>query len=304
MAITYTDQFFIIDPYSPPPTGTMMTVHDYDLIDQNEDGDIDRFNNDSVDGSDVRSSYYGDTVTVNVSGIGNVTYVGVTFYLADGREVFTPTDGQVLQSGTLVTTSWVSGQAPLDVGDLGPVCFTRGTMIETTRGARAIEDLQEGDMVLTRDNGPQPIMKISRSRHIAQGVNAPVLIPEGALGNDADLLVSQQHRMLITGWRAELFLGCEEMLVAAKHLADGKVIRVVEGREVEYFHLLFSRHEIVTAAGIPSESYYPGHATGDCDHDAEAEIARLFPDLDPSCVIDWTPARTVARGFEGQLLVA
>ncbi len=73
MPTTYTDQFYIIDPYSPPPVGTTMVVHDYDMVDQNNDGDIDRFNNDRIDGSDVRSSYPGDTVTINVPGTGNVT---------------------------------------------------------------------------------------------------------------------------------------------------------------------------------------------------------------------------------------
>ena len=47
------------------------------------------------------------------------------------------------------------------------------------------------------------------------GAGAPVLIPAGALGNTRDLLVSQQHRMLVTGWRAELMFGEPEVLVAA-----------------------------------------------------------------------------------------
>ncbi|MCP5038451.1 MAG: Hint domain-containing protein, partial [Rhodobacteraceae bacterium] len=231
MATTYTDQFFIIDPYSPPPVGTLLTFVNYDLVDQNDDGDFDRFNNDRVNGSDIRSSYPGDTITINVPGVGNVTYTGITFYLADGTRVFTPNDGQVLQNGTLVSTSWVSGQGPLDVDELGPTCFAYGTSIKTEKGLRLIEELDVGDLVITRDNGPKPILWISRRGHPAIGKEAPVLIRKGALGNNSDLLVSQQHRMLISGWRAELYLGVDEALIAAKHLVNDKTIRIVEGGE-------------------------------------------------------------------------
>ncbi|MCP5038442.1 MAG: Hint domain-containing protein, partial [Rhodobacteraceae bacterium] len=231
MPTTYTDQFFIIDPFSPPPVGTAMNFVNYDLIDQNDDDDFDRFDNDSVNGSDITSSFPGDTVTINVPGVGNVTYTGVTFYLADGTRVFTPDDGQALQNGTFVSSTWVSGQGPLDVSDLGPTCFTSGTMIQTVDGTRLIEELEVSDLVMTRDHGPKPILWISRRSHPAKGMEAPVLIHQGALGNNADLLVSQQHRMLISGWRAELYLGVDEALIAAKHLVNDKTIRIVEGGE-------------------------------------------------------------------------
>ena len=115
MPTTFNDQFYVIDPYAPPPVGTTLVAQRFDLVDQNDDGDIDRFNNDSIDGWDVTNSYPGDTVTVNMSGGSTVTYTGTTFYLADGREVFTPTDGQILQTGTLSGASAVTTQGPLDV---------------------------------------------------------------------------------------------------------------------------------------------------------------------------------------------
>ena len=36
-------------------------------------------------------------------------------------------------------------------------CFTPGTRIATPSGLRTIERLQQGDLVVTRDHGPQPI---------------------------------------------------------------------------------------------------------------------------------------------------
>ena len=126
MPTNYTDQFYTFDPANPPPPGTSVTFVLYTLRDQNDDGDVDRFNNDRVNGSDVVNSYPGDTVTINVGGV-NVTYTGITFYLANGQRVFTPTDGQVLQNGTFVSATFVTTQGPVAVPtELGPACFTPG----------------------------------------------------------------------------------------------------------------------------------------------------------------------------------
>ena len=40
-------------------------------------------------------------------------------------------------------------------------CFAYGTKIKTNRGDVRIEELQPGDKVLTRDNGYQPLRRIS-----------------------------------------------------------------------------------------------------------------------------------------------
>jgi len=86
-------------------------------------------------------------------------------------------------------------------GDL--FCFTAGTLIKTQSGEVLIEDLAKGDMVLTMDHGYQPIRWIGSSKRPATGNMAPILIRKGALGNDRDLRVSPQHRMLLQGWQAE-----------------------------------------------------------------------------------------------------
>ena len=259
-----------------------MTVVNLELVDQDDDSDIEAAGGDTVGGFTVTASWPGDTVTIELPDGTQITYTGITFYVDDGgvqREYFTPTDGQVLQDGSLVGSTGVSGQGPLDVGDLGPPCFTRGTMIATPDGERRVEDLAPGDLVLTMDHGPQPLLLVSRNRFPATGRNAPVMIRKGALGNDADLLVSQQHRMLIDDWRAEMIFGVEQVLVAAKHLVNGDTIFIQPGEEVEYFHLLFDRHQIVWGGGIPSESYFPCHSANMADQETRAEIDRLFPDL-------------------------
>lgn len=301
MPTTYNDQFFVMDPGNPPANGTALIKQNFDFIDNNDDGIIDTGNGDTFNGATVTSVWVNDTITVTMGGV-NVTITGVTFYVTGQPAVFTPTDGTVLQDATFISSTFVNSSTQIPVGSFGPPCFTRGTLIATPDGDVLIEDLRPGDMVLTLDHGPQPLLLVSCNTFPATGRNAPVHIRKGALGNDKDLLVSQQHRMLISDWRAEMYFGVEQVLVAAKHLCNGDTIFISQGEEVEYFHLLFDRHQIVWAAGIPSESYFPGHATNQADQDTRAEIDRMFPELGKKASEAWVTARPVAKQFEAALL--
>jgi hypothetical protein len=302
MPTSYLDQFYTIDPYNPPSGGTAMNVSKFIMIDQNDDLDLDQFDGDSINGQDITSSWPGDVVTINVPGIGNVTYTGTTFYLADGRQVFTPTDGQALEDGTLVSATGVTTQGPLNVIDLGPTCFTPGTMIETDCGERTIDDLVPGDLVVTHDNGLQPILWIGRKTVRAAGNFAPIQFAKGALGNNRPLLVSQQHRMLIDDWRAAYFCGCAEVFAAAKHLVNGTTVQEVPGGVVDYIHLLFARHEVIYSNGIPSESYFPGHAVNSADRAVQNELLALFPEFEAHSSDIWQSARPVTQRREAQLI--
>ena len=44
-----------------------------------------------------------------------------------------------------------------------PLCFASGTLIATDRGLVAVEDLETGDMVMTADDGLQPLRWIART---------------------------------------------------------------------------------------------------------------------------------------------
>jgi len=305
MPTTYTDQFYLMDPANPPPSGTTLNFAVLTLTDQNDDGDFDRFDNDTVNGSDISSSYPGDTITVNVPGVGNVTYTGITFYLANGQRVFTPNDGQVLQDGTFVSSTWVSPQGPLLVSEMGPPCFVAGTLIETAWGPRPVETLVPGDLVMTRDNGLRPLCWTGGRVVSGLDGHAPVRFETGVLGNDRPLLVSPQHRVLIEGWQAELLFGEAEVLSSAVHLVNGSTIRQVPDRAVSYHHILFDRHEIVQSNGAPTESFFPGETILDEDADLRDEILRLFPELSETrCPAGWSTVRQVTAGCEAAALGA
>ncbi len=185
------------------------------------------------------------------------------------------------------------------------VCFVRRTMIETDKGDVPIEDLQAGDRVRTLDHGLQCIRWIGSTRVAGHGVNAPVRIAAGALGNARALWVSQQHRMLLSGWEVELHFGEAHVLVPAKHLVGLSGIMIVELSSVEYFHMLFDRHEIVFAEGIESESFHPG-AVGmnTLEEETRAEIYNLFPSLLSYPASYGKSARLSLKSFEAHILAA
>jgi hypothetical protein len=161
------------------------------------------------------------------------------------------------------------------------VCFAAGTMIETRDGPRSVETLAPGDMILTRDMGHQPLRWISSTHAPAVGDLAPVVITTGTLGNTSDLTVSPQHGVLVEDWRAELLYGSSDVLVRAIDLLGHDGVYRKSGGQVSYYHLLFDAHQLVQAAGIWSESLYPGDMTRQAVNPAaRAHIETLIPDLE------------------------
>lgn len=303
MPTTHTDQFWVMDPGNPPGFGTPLTVQNFSFVDNDDDGFIGTGAGDTFNGGTVTSVWVNDQVRVRWADGSTQWITGVTFYVSGQPAVFTPTDGTVLEDATFLQSTFVTTSTQINVGTLGPICFTPGTLIETADGLRRIEALRAGDRVLTRDNGYQALRWIGMESARAQAEYAPVRFAPGAIGNDAALVVSQQHRVLVTGWRAQLFAGEDEVLVAAKHMVNGRDVTLCEGGAVTYVHILFDRHEIVKAGGVWSESYYPGHLAVRDDAGLRAELFALFPDL-PMAAERCDVARAVAKRHVGAVLAA
>ncbi len=168
------------------------------------------------------------------------------------------------------------------------VCFTAGTLIDTRDGARLIETLKVGDAVLTADHGSQPIRWIESSHLPPERLREnpdmrPVRITAGSLGPNVpkrDLLVSQQHRILVSGPKVELLFGVPEALVAARHLCSWPGIFIdLSDQPVEYIHILMDRHEILMAEGAQAESLFLGEeALHTLSSEGLQELAAIFPD--------------------------
>lgn len=199
-------------------------------------------------------------------------------------------------------------------GDLSPevICFTPATRIATPEGTRAVADLAEGDLVLTRDDGPRPIRwigarRMSGARLYAMPELRPVRIRAGALGDDrpeGDLLVSPRHRILVRGPAARDLFGTDEVLVAACDLIDGRSI-LVDHRlcEVTYVHLLLDRHQILWANGVETESFHPGATTLEAVAPAQrAGLLDCVPGLEADAAVYGAPARRVLSRAEAAVM--
>jgi Ca2+-binding RTX toxin-like protein len=191
-------------------------------------------------------------------------------------------------------------------------CFTPGVKILTDRGEVPVEALVPGDLVMTRDNGLQPLRWVGRRDLglldlMADPDLQPIEIAQGALhmGPDRVMRVSPQHRVLIEGARAELMFGEAEVLVAAKHLlGQAGVTRVLPLEGVAYIHILFDRHEIVQSDGVWTESFQPAERMlSAMDAEVRAEVLKLFPQL--AVAADAFPAaRLSLKAHEARVLLA
>ena len=158
---------------------------------------------------------------------------------------------------------------PHGAGSGGVICFTPGTRIMTPHGLMLIEDLREGDLIQTKDNGAQPVRwigsrRMSGARLFAMPHLRPVRISAGLFGADrpdSDLVVSPEHRILIKGAVAQDLFNTPEVLVTAKDLLNGSSVATdLKLREVTYIHLLLDRHQVMWANGVETESFHPASA--------------------------------------------
>lgn len=193
--------------------------------------------------------------------------------------------------------------AEVGAGDTGIACFVAGTLLDTPNGPRAIETLDVGDMVTTHDNGPRPVRWIGQRTVSALGEFAPICFQKGAHGVTRPVLVSPQHRVLVSGWQVELHCGEDEVLVPAKALVDGETVIQAPRGAVTYVHLLFEEHEILRSSGLMSESYFPlANVEEGWGDETAQELAALFPEIAEAALI--LTARAVQTVRLGKVLRA
>lgn len=191
------------------------------------------------------------------------------------------------------------------------VCFTRGTLLRTPEGARAIETLQVGDVILTVDHGAQPLRWIGTRDVVASTLAhrlelCPVLVRRGAIAEnvpDRDMWLSPQHKVVFRGAQAELLFGEAEVLIPVVALVNDRTILVDRSQtSVTYYHLLFDQHELIWANGLIAESFFPArYALEALNPTARKEVLRLFPDF---CDTSGKTARIVLKPREARLLAA
>lgn len=184
------------------------------------------------------------------------------------------TDAATFMSNPHLYTDYQSGMR-MQLPERGPVCFLKGTLIETTTGPKAVEDLIAG-MAVIGSTGTRVVKWIGyRSdnvRSIAEGDREkflPIRIRTGAVGDNVpnrDLLVSPGHHIYVNGY-----------LIRAVDLVNGRSITQLQPSTIstiEYFHIELDQFDLVVSNGLLSESWGDG---GNRNFFHNAEITELRP---------------------------
>lgn len=162
--------------------------------------------------------------------------------------------------------------------------------VRTPLGGRRVEMLNPGDMVVCRHNGLQPVRMIWTWTVTAAEMRqhpelAPIRLKPRAVGPmmpNRDLRIASGHRVLIPGYR---IAGAEDqaaclMRVDGVALASDAAYSDRSAEEVTYYNLVFDRHEVITAEGLPIETFRPSpKALNLLDIGAQQRLKDLFPEL-------------------------
>ena len=259
------------------------------------------------------SNNTGGTLTITQINGQNVV-AGSTVTLASGQQITLNANGTITMVGDgdiedfafTYEVSSTSGDTDVGFVTVSSIpCFVAGTLIRTQDGEKAVDDLSSGDMVMTKDEGAQPLRWIGQRRVAAKGDYAPIRIAANTFGPHRELLLSPLHRVLIRDSLAELLFGETEVLVAARDLVNDRSVRRVEGGMVDYVHILFDRHQVVFSEGLETESFLPGPQTAKSfEAEIVQEICALFPEIDPETGAGYSPAaRRTLKRYEAQLLM-
>jgi len=155
-------------------------------------------------------------------------------------------------SGLAPSADFTAVQAE-DGPDIAVPCFTAGTRIATPRGEIAIENLREGDLVLTAEGEAKPIVWMGRSRvdcrlHAKPEEVIPVRVRTGAFAHGTpgrDVVLSPGHAIFTDG-----------VLIPVGRLINGiSILREENAAEVTYYHVELPTHDILLAEGLSVESY-------------------------------------------------
>ena len=106
------------------------------------------------------------------------------------------------------------------------------TPVSTRHGPVAAGALRPGDRVMTRDHGAVALVAVTRVQAPSRGSMAPIRLRAPYFGQEGDMLVSPDQPICISGEETEYLFGAEEVLVLARHLADGQMAVVDSRRAV------------------------------------------------------------------------
>lgn len=144
--------------------------------------------------------------------------------------------------------------------------FAHGTLISTTRGPVAVEDLVPG-MKLATDQGPSVLLWIGAMTLMPPADDIPssgsltrIMADSFGIGRpQTDLMAGPGARLSMRPTGLADRFGGARVLTPVARLVDGvNAIEIFPPRPVTVYHLCLRRHAVISAGGMEAESFHPG----------------------------------------------
>ena len=165
--------------------------------------------------------------------------------------------------------------------------IAEGTTVRTPCGLRRVETLRQGDLVVTRCKGLQPLRAlltrtITRHEYLKDPTSAPVRLQPRAIGPlmpQQDLIVAPDQKILIPGYRIAERADDAPALAEARELLGTEAVAIDKSNpQVTFLQLVFDDHVVFMANGLPVESFKPCKDTlAQLNKDLRKALKTVFP---------------------------
>lgn len=149
----------------------------------------------------------------------------------------------------------IASHAPPSAEAIGAHSFLgAGTMIATNEGPQPIDWLRPGDMVLTRDNGYQPILHLTQATlpQNTPPAHLPLSVPGETFGTGLptrDLILTGGSQILLAAPQLELWFGEAEMFASVTQIGPDLRARVSLVPPT-LWSILFADPEVILVEGM------------------------------------------------------
>ena len=165
--------------------------------------------------------------------------------------------------------------------------FARGSLMSTTQGYVAIEDLLPGDNLHTSSGEAAKILWISSSTFVPAAPDRRMPLIRimadtfGVSRPSSFLTVGPSARLLQTPHHLRGNQGGTQMFTHASEFVDGvNVIEICPPPPVQMFHICLTRQAAITVGGMEMETYHPGSiATKEVSYEMRDLFLSMFPHI-------------------------
>lgn len=172
----------------------------------------------------------------------------------------------LLPNGSVAETRHIAPALPLF--EEAFCAFTRGSLVETTAGPIAVEDLLPGDEILTQTGNSQPLVwkgstslvpARSDSKGRSHRLTSFMADSLGLQKPTSCVVVGPAARLLRMPPQMSAAPDADQMLTPAQTFQDGmNIFETAPPTVVDMFHLCLPQHAVIKVGGLEFETYHPG----------------------------------------------